>query len=89
MRLAATLLASCGALDEKRYAKATDWARANGVSCFIDSKDYPYSGGYWSRSPFSRYADYVQCYSGCEYFQGDYAYYTYRGVRPAISIKIV
>ena len=73
---------------EKRYAKATDWARANGVSCFIDSKEYPYSGGYWSRSPFSRYADYVQSYSGYEYFQGDFAYYTYRGVRPAVTIKI-
>ncbi len=69
-----------------RYCKPTDYAKANGAYCDIDS--YNGNGRYWTRSPLSYYSDYAWGVNRDGFLFHSSVYYSYYGVRPAITIKI-
>ncbi len=70
-----------------RYCEPTDYAKANGAYCSTSSL-YNGNGWYWTRSPYGYPSAYAWGVDSNGFLNSDYVNVTYRGVRPAITIKI-
>lgn len=74
-------------INESRYCKTTDWARARGAWYSTDSS-YLYNDAYWTRSPVNNNGRFACAVNDDGALTMGFVGYTEASVRPAITLKI-